>query len=91
MKSSKTFWQTFFIFGLFLSLLAFYQTIQQGNAMGIAILRSKWVFLLGLYLLVAAGCGFALAQLRGEREPAHPLALGGGVSRWNCVAGLWVR
>lgn len=67
MRSSKTFWQTFLIFGLLLSLLAFYQTIQQGNAMGIAILRSKWVFLLGLYLFVAAGCGFALVQLRRER------------------------
>jgi hypothetical protein len=67
MKSSKTFWQTFFIVGLFLSLLAFYQTIQQGNAMGIAILRSKWVFLLGLYMLVAAACGFVLAQLHSDR------------------------
>jgi len=67
MKSSKPFWQVVFTAGLFLSLLAFYQTIQQGNALGIAILCSKWVFLLGLYLLVAMGCGFALAKLRGEQ------------------------
>jgi hypothetical protein len=67
MTSSRTFWQTFIIFGLLLSLLAFYQTIQQGNAMGVILLRSKWVFLLGLYVLVAAGCGVALLQLRSER------------------------
>jgi hypothetical protein len=35
--------------------------------MGIAILRSKWLFLLGLYLLVSVGCGFALVRLRGQR------------------------
>ena len=46
----RRFWQTIFILGIFLSALAFYQTIQQGNAMGIAIHRSKWVFLLGLYM-----------------------------------------
>jgi len=67
MKSPKTFWQAFLTFGLFLSLLAFYQTVQQGNALGIAILRSKWVFLLGLYLFTAVGSGFALAKLRGEQ------------------------
>ncbi len=55
MKSPKTFWRAVFIIGFFLSLLAFYQTIQQGNALGIAILRSKWVFLLGMNLLAAIG------------------------------------
>ena len=91
MKSSKTFWQAVFIIGLFLSLLAFYQTIQQGNAMGIAILRSKWVFLLGLYLLVAVGCGFALAQLRGEREQRILSRLEVEVSSPESCGGLRVR
>ena len=67
MQSPKAFWKAYLVFGILLSLLAFYQTIQQGNAMGIAILRSKWVFLLGLYLLVAGICGFFLAQFRGEQ------------------------
>jgi hypothetical protein len=67
MKSSKPFWQAVLVIGFLLSWLAFYQTIQQGNAMGIAILRSKWVFPLVLYLLVSVGCGFALVRLRGER------------------------
>jgi hypothetical protein len=67
MKSSKTFWQAVFIIGLFLSVLAFYQTVQQGNAMGIALLRSKWVFLLGLNMLVAVACSLILVKLRDEQ------------------------
>jgi len=47
MKASKPFWQAVFISGLFLSALAFYQTLERGHALGIDILRSKWVFLLG--------------------------------------------
>jgi len=66
MKSPKTFWQAIFIIGIFLSALAFYQTVQQGNAMGIALLRSKWIFLLGMFVFAAMGCGFALVNLRGK-------------------------
>jgi len=89
MKSSKPFWLAIFIIGFFLSWLAFFQTIQQGNAMRIAILHSKWVFLLGLYWLVAAGCVFILVRLRSEqgeriisRLELEPLP-----RRWQQVAG----
>jgi hypothetical protein len=93
MKSPKTFWQAIFITGFFLSVLAFYQTIQQGNVMGIAIFRSKWIVLLGVFVLTAAGCGFALAKLRGEagdRIASHlEVTLGSGWA-WKVAGPLAV-
>jgi hypothetical protein len=75
MKSSLSFWRTYLILGFLLSGLAYYQTIQQGNTMGIDILHSKWLFLLGLYILAAAACVLFLFQLRGEhgQEVVAPL------------------
>jgi hypothetical protein len=49
--STKNFLQVFIWSTILLSVLAIYQTIQQAVGLDIVILRSKWIFLLGLFAL----------------------------------------
>ena len=64
--STKNFLQTFIWSTILLSALAIYQTIQQGFELEIIILRSKWVFLLGLFALNIVAGIFSLRYLSTE-------------------------
>lgn len=64
--SSKIFWQTFIGAGILLSTLAIYQTSQQVSALGIVLWRSKWVALLGLFVLNIIVGLFGLGYLSRE-------------------------
>ena len=64
--STKKFLQTFIWSTILLSALAIYQTIQQGFELEIVILRSKWVFLLGLFALNIIAGIFSLRYLSTE-------------------------
>lgn len=68
---SKLFWQTFIISSILLSAFAIYQTSQQVLALDIVLWRSKWVVLLGLFVLNIVAGAFWVRQL----------SLGGG-ARW---------
>src|SRR5689334_2087250 len=48
---SKLFWQTFILSSILLSVFAIYQTLQQLLALDIILWHSKWVALLGLFVL----------------------------------------
>ena len=62
----KTFWKTFVAATILLSILAIYQTVQQGFALDIIIWRSKWIFLLGLFAMNIIAGIFALRFLSSE-------------------------
>ena len=62
--ATKKFLQTFLWASVLLSALAIFQTIQQVNELGIILLRSKWIFLLGIFALnIAAAIAFLLSSL----------------------------
>jgi len=53
--SSKTFWQTYFAFGILIGLIALVQTIVRVSAMDVSIWHSKWTILfLGYAVTVTA-------------------------------------
>jgi hypothetical protein len=64
--SSKLFWQTFIWSSILLSSLAIFQTSQQVMTLGIILWRSKWVVLLGLFVLNIGAGAFGLRQLSME-------------------------
>ena len=43
--SSKTFWQTYFAFGILIGLIALIQTVVRVSAMDISLWHSKWTIL----------------------------------------------
>ena len=61
--SSKAFWQTFIWSSILLSVFAVYQTSRQILALDIILWRSKWVALLGLFVLNIIAGAFGLRQL----------------------------
>ncbi len=62
--ATKKFLQTFLWASVLLSALAIFQTIQQVNELGIILLRSKWIFLLGIFALnIAVAIAFLLSSL----------------------------
>jgi hypothetical protein len=65
--SSKKFLQTFILSSILLSALAFFQTIQQINELGIILWRSKWIFLLAAFALNIAVGALTLRQAFLER------------------------
>ena len=56
--ASKTFWQTYFGFGIFIGLIALYQTLVRVSAMDVSIWHSKWTILLLGYILTILGSAF---------------------------------
>jgi hypothetical protein len=65
--SPKNFWQIFIWSSVLLSTFAIYQTVQQILALDINLWRSKWIILLGLFVLNIIAGAFALGQLTRER------------------------
>ena len=61
--SSKLFWQTFIWSSILLSVFAVHQTSRQILALDIILWRSKWVALLGLFVLNIVAGVFGLRQL----------------------------
>ncbi len=61
--SSKLFWQTFIWCSILFSVSAIYQTAQQVSALDIILWRSKWIVLLGMFVLNIAVGAFWLRQL----------------------------
>jgi len=67
--TSRSFWLTFLGVSILLSLPAFYQSVTQFEAAGILIWKSKWLFLLGIFLLNAAAGAYLFWKLcRGKAE-----------------------
>lgn len=60
--SPETFWKTFIISTMLLSMLAIYQTVQQVSALEITLWRSKWILLTGLFALNLLAGAFALRR-----------------------------
>ncbi|MGA7605397.1 MAG: hypothetical protein WCA79_05680, partial [Anaerolineales bacterium] len=56
--ASKTFWQTYLGFGIFIGLIALYQTLVRVSAMDVSIWHSKWTILLLGYILTILGSAF---------------------------------
>ena len=61
--SPKLFWQTFIWSSILLSVAAIYQTSQQVSALDIILWRSKWIVLLGIFVLNIVVGVFWLRQL----------------------------
>ncbi len=61
--SPKLFWQTFIWSSILLSVAAIYQTSQQVSALDIILWRSKWIVLLGMFVLNIVVGVFWLRQL----------------------------
>ena len=62
--SSKTFWQTYFGFGIFIGLIALYQTLVHVSAMDVSLWHSKWTILLLGYILTILGSAFLFYRLQ---------------------------
>jgi hypothetical protein len=65
--SSKLFWQTYFGFGIFIGLIALYQTLVRVAAMDVSLWHSKWTFLLLGYILTILGSAFLFYSLQTGR------------------------
>jgi hypothetical protein len=61
--SPRTFWQTFIVSSILLSVLAICQTVQQVSALDIILWRSKWILLVGVFALNILTGAFGLRQL----------------------------
>jgi len=61
--SPKTFWQTFIVSSVLLSIFAIHQTTQQMLALNIILWHSKWIFLLALFAFNIIAGIFGLGQL----------------------------
>ena len=65
--SSKTFWQTYFGFGIFIGLIALYQTLVRVSAMDVSLWHSKWTILLLGYIITILGSAFLFYGLQTGR------------------------
>src|SRR5690348_15941149 len=68
LKSSKTFWQTTFIFTFAVSLVILAWSILRWIDLKVVLWRSVWVIPLVLYLAVLIGCIFLFLRLRKDGE-----------------------
>ena len=66
-SSSKTFWQTYLGFGLFIGLIALYQTLVRVAPMDVSLWRSKWTILLLGYIITIVGSAFLFYSLQTGR------------------------
>ena len=65
--SSKTFWQTYLGFGIFIGLIALAQTLVHVSAMDVSLWHSKWTILLLGYILTILGSAFLFYSLQTGR------------------------
>ncbi len=65
--SSKTFWQTYLGFGIFIGLIALYQTLVRVAPMDVSLWRSKWTILLLGYIITIVGSAFLFYRLQTGR------------------------
>jgi len=65
--SSKTFWQTYLGFGIFIGLIALYQTLVRVAPMDVSLWRSKWTILLLGYIITIVGSAFLFYSLQTGR------------------------
>ena len=68
--SSKTFWQTYLGFGIFIGLIALVQTLVHVSALDVSIWHSKWTFLLLGYIVTILASGFLVYGLQSGRASA---------------------
>jgi hypothetical protein len=62
--SSKTFWQTYLGFGIFIGLIALYQTFTRVSALEVSLWHSKWTLLFLGYMITIIGGAFLFYSLQ---------------------------
>jgi len=62
LKASRSFWNTFLLISIVLSLLALDATNRQMSKLGISIWSSKWIFLIALYGINVVGAAYLIAK-----------------------------
>jgi len=62
--SSKTFWQTYFGFGMVIGLIALIQTVARVSAMDVSLWHSKWTILFLGYVVTVVGSAYLIYGLQ---------------------------